>query len=266
MSAVQKIQNHFGFSSLPFVKQIAVKDLFQSHSFKEALLRLELALDHEDMTLITGGVGAGKSNVLRYFIQHLDAHRYVPVYITVDRPRIGDIVKSILVALHQTVPFNTGAAIRLLKNAIAGLNIEKGIKPILFIDEAQSLTSEILLSLKNLVNYQMDSANYLLIVLCGQKEMVSRFRLVELESVQRRLRLAYELQPLALEETGKYILHHLKLAGLDRPLFTDDLIAQIFQHAKGVPGYINKLCYDLLLFAAAEKKDIIEPSMLEKIL
>jgi type II secretory pathway predicted ATPase ExeA len=265
MKASQKIQDHFGFSRLPFTKRIAVNELFQSRSFKEAHTRLELALSEEDMVLITGGVGTGKSNVIRYFINRLDQHQFQPVYVPVDKTKIGDIAKSVLSDLNQKVPYTSSAAIRFLKQVVVSLNNDKGIKPVVVIDEAQALAPDLFLSLKNLVNYQVDSENYLLIILCGQLEIMDTLKLAELESVRRRLRLAYEIRAMSLEETSKYITHHLKLAGVDRQIFSYDTVSQIFQHSKGVPGQINKLCYDLIIYAVSDKKDIIEPSMLEKV-
>lgn len=265
MKAFQKILDHFGFSRLPFSKRIAVNELFQSRGFNEAHTRLELALSAEDMVLITGGVGTGKSNIIRYFINQLDQHQFRPVYVPADRNKIGDIAKSVLTALNQKVPYASNAAIRFLKQVVIGLNNDKGIKPVIVIDEAQALTPEVFLSLKNLVNYQVDSESYLLIILCGQLEIMDTIKLAELESVRRRLRLAYEIRPMSLEETSKYITHHLKLTGVDRQIFSDDTVSQIFQHSKGVPGQVNKLCYDLIICAVSDKKDIIEPSMLEKV-
>jgi len=74
------------------------------------------------------------------------------------------------------------------------------------------------------------------------------------------------LQGLSLEETSLYITHQLKICGLERSLFTDETKAGVFHHSKGIISTINAICFDLIIYAAAHSKDIIEPSMLEVVL
>ena len=76
MSATDNIKNFFGLSKMPFSKNIGVKELFQSSSFKEACVRLEITLENEDIALLTGDVGSGKSNALPFFTQNLDPQTY----------------------------------------------------------------------------------------------------------------------------------------------------------------------------------------------
>ena len=49
-------------------------------------------------------------------------------------------------------------------------------------------------------------------------------------------------------------------------MFSDEAKAGIFQHSKGNLSEINAICFDLLIYASAQSKQIIEPSMLEVIL
>jgi len=71
------------------------------------------------------------------------------------------------------------------------------------------------------------------------------------------------MRALSLEETSAYISHHMKLAGVQQPVFTDDAKAAIFQHTKGIPSSINAVCFRSLIYAAAHSQTIIEPSVLE---
>lgn len=261
----ESIKSFFGFKKMPFSKHIGVNKLFQSSSFKEALSRLEIALENEDITLITGSIGSGKSNVLRYFTGKLDANSYKPIYIPADKMKPGEIAKKALKELNMEIPFHGSAAMRKLKQSIIKLNKHNGIKPILVIDEAQQLPIETLLSLKNLLNFNMDSENLLCIILCGQKELNEILDLSPLESLRRRIRIKYHLAPLTLEETAQYIHHHLRVCGLERQLFTDDSKATIFHYSKGILCEINRICFEAIIHAVSLSKDLIEPSMLKPI-
>ena len=134
-------------------------------------------------------------------------------------------------------------------------------------DEIQELPTSTLVSLKNLLNYNMDSEIYLFLILCGQNSIYEKLRLPpQLEALSRRIRIRYALRPLSVEETGHYISHQMKVCGVEQSVFSDDSKAAIFQHSKGTISEINAICFELLIYATAQSKQIIEPSMLEVIL
>ena len=270
MSATDSIKNFFGLTKMPFLKTIGVNELFQGSSFKEACARLEIALENDDMALLTGAVGSGKSNVLRFFTHNLDPQAYKTVYIPADDFKIGEIAKRALAGLQVEIPYQATDALRKLKQSIISLNHDNGIKPVMIVDEVQELPASTIKSLKNIVNYNMDSENLienlLFIILCGQKSIGKKLGLDYLESLKRRIRVSYSLKGLSLEETSLYITHQLKICGLERNVFTDDTKAGIFNHSKGIISTINAVCFDLIIYAAAHSKDIIEPSMLEIVL
>ena len=258
-----KIKDYFGFKKIPFSKQIGTGELFLSRQIKEAYTRLEFALLNEDITLLSGSVGCGKTTALRYFESNIDPNYYKIVYISADKYKFGEISKYALAGLNMEVPYSTNRAIRMLKQAIETLNKDKRIKPILIIDEVQELEVDTLKQLKNMVNFDMDSQNRLLLILCGQKEFLSTLSLESLSSLKRRIRINYQMQELTLEETKEYIKHQLKITGIQRPMFPDDVISEIFSMSKGNVCEVNRLCFNMINIAAYQSKEIMELSMLE---
>lgn len=266
MTSTETVKNLFGLSMMPFGKNIPVRDLFPSSSFQEATARLEMALENEEAALLTGAVGSGKSNLLRCFTHSLDPNAYALIYIAADCFKIGEIAKRALAALKVEIPYSGSQALRRLQQTIVKLNSEKGLKPLLILDEIQELPLPTLVSLKNLLNYGMDSQIMMFLLLCGQTSIHQSLGYPCLEALNRRLRIRYTLRALSLEETSLYISHHMKLAGVQQPVFTDDAKATIFQHTKGIPSSINAICFQSLIYAAAHSKTIIEPSVLEVVI
>jgi type II secretory pathway predicted ATPase ExeA len=266
MNATDTVKNFFGLAKMPFGKSIGVAELFHSSSFREACARLEMALENEEAALLSGPVGSGKSNVLRSFTHSLDPNTYTVIYIAADTFKLGELAKRALAALGVEIPYTGSQALRRLQQNILKLNQDKGIKPLLVIDEIQELPLPTLVSLRNLLNYGMDSQIMLFLLLCGQTSIHEILGYPCLEAFRRRLRIRYTLRPLSLEESSAYITHHLKTAGVQQPLFTDDAKAAIYQHTKGIPSSINAVCFDALIYAAAHAKSIIEPSVLEVVL
>jgi len=168
MTATETVKNLFGLITMPFSKSIGVGQLFHSSSFQEASARLQMALENEEAALLTGAVGSGKSNVLRCFTHSLDPNAYAVIYIAADSFKIGEIAKRALASLKVEIPYTGSQAFRRLHQTIVKLNREKGLKPLLLIDEIQELPVATLVSLKNLLNYDMDSQIMLFLLLCGQ--------------------------------------------------------------------------------------------------
>jgi general secretion pathway protein A len=266
MKSTDTVKNFFGLHKIPFSKLIGVNELYHSSSFKEACARLQIGLENEDVVLLSGGVGSGKSNVLRYFTHSLDPNAYCFIYIAADTFKIGEIAKRALGELNVEVPYTASAALRRLQQTIIRMNREKDLKPLLIIDEIQELPTSTLVSLKNLLNYGMDSEILLILILCGQNSIYEKLGYPQLEALRRRIRIRYALRPLSIEETGSYISHQMKVCGVEQSVFSDEAKATVFQHSKGTLSEINALCFELLIYAAASSKDIIEPSMLEVVL
>jgi len=266
MRSTDAVKNFFGLVKMPFSKLIGVNELYHSSSFQEACARLQIGLENEEGVLLSGAVGSGKSNVLRYFTHSLDPNAYQCVYIAADGFKIGEIAKRALAEFQVEVPYTGAAALRRLQQTIIKLNREKAIKPILMLDEIQELSTNTLVSLKNLLNYSMDSEILLFLILCGQNSIYEKLSYPQLEALERRIRIRYFLRPLSMEETGQYISHQMEVCGVEQSVFSDDTKAAIFQHSKGILSEINAICFELLIYAAAESKQIIEPSMLELVL
>jgi general secretion pathway protein A len=266
MKSLDAVKNFFGLTKIPFSKLIGVNELYHSSSFTEACARLQIGLENEDVVLLTGAVGSGKSNVLRYFTHNLDPNAYRCIYIAADCFKIGEIAKRALFALNVEVPYTGSAALRKLQQTIIKVNQEKALKPLIIIDEVQELPTPTLISLKNLLNFGMDSEILLFLILCGQNSVYEKLGYPQLEALRRRIRIHYVLRPLSVEETGSYISHQMTVCGVQQPVFSDEAKAAIFQHAKGTLSEINALCFELLIYASAFSKQIIEPSMLEVVL
>lgn len=261
-----KIKNFFGFKKLPFSKPIASNELFQSGNLKDVYSHMELAVENEDFALITGSAGSGKSSSLRYFISQLDPLVYPHIYITCENYKIGDISKLILAGLNLSIPYQGYAALQSVKNEISKMYSQKNCKPVVIIDEAQQLSIQTLLSIKNLASFNMDSTSMLLIILCGQFELIGKIKNAQLESLRRRIRIQYRIQTMSLEECSKFIKYHMKRSGVERPIFSDEVVAEIFQISQGVISNINNICFDLIFHAVRESKEIIDLSLLDKII
>jgi len=263
---LEKIQNQFGLKYVPFTKEIPLNNLFQTNAMRSVEEYLQLAIKSEDFALISGSPGAGKSSSINAFLNKLDPLSFPSIYFTAEQYKIGDVAKMILHGFHTEIPHQGFTALRKLKDYILKLNSEKGVKPIVIIDEAQELPITTLKAIKNIANFNTDSKSRITIIFCGQNEFLDIIKSDVLTSLRRRIRVRYIFKSLSIEETLAYIDHHFKLAGLQKAIITDDCKTEIFKLSKGNISNINNICFDLLIAAVNLRKDIIEPSLLENIL
>jgi type II secretory pathway predicted ATPase ExeA len=128
------------------------------------------------------------------------------------------------------------------------------------IDEAHLLEHAQLESIRMLTNHDMDSASPFSCLLVGQPTLRRRMKLGALAALDQRIGLRYTMPPMAPEETGSYLRHHLALAGRSDTWFSDDATALIHQTSRGYPRAVNNLALQALVAAFAADKNIVDES------
>jgi len=261
---IDSVKTFHGLIRVPFCKSIGTNHLFESSALQEIIARLEMALSTDSFAVISGPSGCGKSSALRKFSESLDSVTHPSVYISCEKYKIGELSKQILSGLKIKPPFHGYVALSSLKKEIEKRGAEKNAKTVIILDEAQELPIETLLSLKNLSNYEMDSKENVLIVLCGHNELLSTLVMDRLDSLCRRIRIRYRVGNPCLEEITKYIKQQMKRCGATRDVFSDDAIATIYNSTKGNISLVNNICFEAIIISASQNTQVIGPGIVEK--
>jgi type II secretory pathway predicted ATPase ExeA len=248
------VMSFYGFTRMPFDKDFESVDAFHSPSLADTVAMLGLGVESEDILLVSGPIGSGKSVALRSFIAALDPNRFSPIYLRGLGLSAADLVKSILLALLIEPPYNYAKARALYFKSVA----EQSRKPIVVIDDAQDMKESALLSIKNLVNFSSDSKSKIAFVLCGQPELRETLRYSRLASVHQRIRHWVEFSGLSLKDTCEYITHAVTFAGRPTQIFSDTAMAEIHKRSLGIPRQINRVCLRTLFEGAAQGRTIID--------
>lgn len=252
------ILDFYGFARLPFSKCIAVRDIYTSSCHNEALGMLELGSQTEDILLLTGSIGVGKSVVLRSFTSKLDPNKYTSVYVRGTGLSEGDLYKHILNELNIGAPhFATTAKLQFFKSIP-----ELVKKPVVILDDAQELKDSALLGIKSMVNFECDSKNKITFILAGQPELIARLKMVHLVSLQQRINLSFSMRGMSLEEVCQYIDHHTRICKNPKSIFSDAAKAVIYDQSQGIPRRVNNICYNAIVKGAAEKREVIDSANL----
>lgn len=252
------ILDFYGFSRLPFSKCIAIGDIYASNSHNDALGMLELGSQTEDILLLTGSIGIGKSVVLRSFIDKLDPNRFTPVYIRGTGLSEGDLYKQILSELNIKAPHFSATAKLLFYKSIPELSK----KPVVVIDDTQELKDSALLSIKSMVNFECDSINRITFILAGQPELVPRIKMAHLVSLRQRINLSFAMTGMSLKEVCEYIDHHTRICKNPKSIFSDEAKSTVYNQSKGIPRLVNTICYNAIVKGAVEKREVIDTANL----
>ncbi len=257
---------HFGFKTTPFSREVPLDTLYVSEGQRELLSRLRFVAERRGVMLLTGEVGAGKSTALRQLKGTLDPTRYEVIYLadTAFTPR--SFLQALLEALHVEVPYQlTRAKAAAHKSLLERFRTDHRT-PVLLVDEAQTLPPALLDQLRTLLNYECDAFSPFALVLSGTKELAHRLALRHFEPLAQRITLRYHLPGFSPQETAAYIRHHLKMAGAEHEIFTEEALRRIHQATGGLARRINQVAFLCLMSAAGHDRKLIDDGWVDQVL
>jgi general secretion pathway protein A len=247
---------HFGLTAYPFGNEIVPEEMYASAATRELGTRLAHLIEMSGIGLVTGDSGSGKSSACRAMVARLHTGLYKVFYVPLSTGNPMDMYKSIAWEMGLPVERSRAALYRQIKNEVTRLCTETRTRPVLILDEAQWLRSDVLEEMRLLTNYAMDSENRLCLLFCGQTELRRRIAMAVHEALSQRIVVRYQLPPLSREESAQYLTHLLRRAGTELPLFEPAAVEAIFQATGGLPRRINRLAHHTLLAAAVAKAKV----------
>lgn len=258
-------KSYFGFREKPFGKTPDPRFLFLSQGHEEALARLEFVLEEREIAVLTGDIGCGKTTLSRALMDRLgDAYRFC--YIVNPRLTALEFLRSIARLLDVEKPALGKDDLLEQINAVVFENYQRGVCPVIVIDEAQMITDAAVFDeIRLLTNFQLDDRNLLGVVIMGQPELRDMLALPRFEALRQRIALNYHLLPLSVEETMEYLDFRLQVAGGSAGLFTTDAVHRIFELTGGVPRRINSMATNALLVAFGNDAALVDSAIIEEI-
>ncbi len=256
--SLDRLQPYFGLQRLPFRADLAPSALHPSAAHSEAKARISYLVGAGALGLITGEVGSGKTTAIRAACATLDASRHTIIYLP--NPAIGarGIYAEIVARLGGAPRFHKAALIPQAQDLLTRERAERKKRVLLICDEAHLLTSEQLEELRLLTNAEMDSVMPFAGILVGQPHLRRRLRLGSFAALDQRIALRYELAGMNASESADYLAHHLKLAGREDRLFSDDAIELLHERSRGIPRALNNLATQALIATFAAQKSIVD--------
>jgi general secretion pathway protein A len=261
----------FGLNQEPFSIAPDPRFLFMSERHREALAHLLYGLSAGGgFVLLTGEIGAGKTTVCRGFLEQVPSTCTV-AYIFNPSLTVGELVRTVCEEFGVSLPTAPGGGEPSIKLQVDALNRfllaghAQGQQAVLVIDEAQSLSAEVLEQLRLLTNLETSERKLLQIILIGQPELRDMLARPDLEQLSQRVIARYHLGALSKEETPQYIRHRLAVAGPNAPLpFDAEALAALHHITGGVPRRINLLADRALLGAYGQGQHVVTGGVVQR--
>ncbi len=250
-------ESFFGLNARPFDLTPSPRFLVLTESHREALRNLEYGIaSRKGITLLIGEAGAGKTTIIRSAVESQSARVHC-VHLnnpTLTRDEFVQMLATKFGLSDRAVVSKTQLLIE-LESLLVRRNAD-GEGTVLIVDEAQSLSWELLEEIRLLANMETDDEKLLSVIIAGQPELAARLNASELRQLKQRVALRCELRALTQIETEAYVAGRIRVAGgVGAAVFTREAVASIHQAAHGLPRTINVIADNALLggFAAGVK-------------
>jgi len=247
----------------PFENTPDPRFIYYTQQHHEALARLlYVARERKGAALLTGEYGSGKTLLSRVVWQELQReNRYQSVFIL--NPRLSglEFIQEIVYQLSGTEPQPNRIELFHALHKILYANHSAGKHTVIMIDEAQAIEDKgIFEELRLLLNFQLDNAFLITIILLGQPEL--KQVVSSLPQLSQRLAVRYHLRALEEAETRAYIEHRLEVAKASRPIFDESAFRDIYFYSTGIPRKINNICDLALLVGFGNNAPVINKKII----
>ncbi len=255
----------FGLSRSAFSKSIPVDRLYRYPDLEELHCHLASAVGDGAVAALTGPVGAGKSTAVRAYLEGLAPGSCTVLYVgytASDRGLFREMARGLGVA----PAYLKGDLVGQLHTTIEHHWVDKRRQTLLVVDDAHLLSDALLVELRQLLNFQMDAATPLGMILIGQPALRGRLKEPIHEALAQRTPVRYTLVGFSRAEATEYVKAHLAAVDGDPGLFTEEAIEAAYQHAKGIPRALNNVLVYALIRAAWQDVRHVDKKIVEDVI
>ena len=144
-----------------------------------------------------------------------------------------------------------------IQERIKALVKDRKITPVIVLEEAQYLRTDILNDLKMLLNFEMDSKEMVVLILVGQPLLNDVLARNVHEALAQRIVVNYTFNGMSLEEVREYISTRLAIAGVNENIFEEAAIKAIASSSNGSVRKLNSLIKNCLLICSNTNENVI---------
>ena len=239
---------YWGLNKAPFDNVPDPSMYVESHtSVENAIAETLFAIEegNECISVIVGEIGSGKTLSLRLILDSLQPDRHRIAFITNPDMSFVQLLREIIGQITgKECEIKRKVELLEIFNKLLFETAEQGKKVLIFIDEANAISTTNLECLRLLTNMQDDSHNLFTLILAGQMELAKRLEHPRRANLYQRIGTYCRIDKIeSVDQLKEYVQTRLRLAGAKQMFFNDTAIEALWRHSeRGVPRLVNKLC------------------------
>ena len=249
--------SHYGMFRAPFMNTVE-DDMYYAEPTRTQRLDilLHLAQYGNELLLVTGPEGSGKTTMLHQFMKkigegwkvcQINAHNMLTKEQLLTRISNG-----------FDLPNESGPSDRVTANLKRRLDamLATHTTVVIAVDNAQALTTDslnLLLELATIRNISKGIA--VRILLFSEPQIKIQLASPELQTRQTLPIRKVDLPPFDEQQTARLIRHRVTTAGLvSKHVFNDAIVSKIYKYSQGWPGLINEIAHQVLFESTPLKR------------
>lgn len=259
-----KFLTHWGMEKNPFEKDIRPSSLTETSDLKQAVGGLNFAFQTGGVALLTGKSGYGKTTILRSFLDGLPPGLFVRYYLKLSTVKVNEFYKMLARALGMEECRTKTENFENIQNKLKSLRKDEKKMPIVILDEAQYLGKDILIELPILMNFDMDSKEYAVLILCGLPSLNPKLSMEQYESLSDRLVFNYDISGMNFDEVKQYVHDRMTEAGVHREIFEESALHAAHSLSKNSIRRLNHILVTSLMVGCTDGLQMVNAETVRK--
>ena len=259
-------RQYYGLLRSPFEMTPDPAFLYLGEAHREGLATLVYGVRaRKGFVLLTGEVGTGKTTLLHALLAQLDSTT-TAAFLFNPRLEVLDFFRVLFDEYGIEEKCSSKAEYLLALNRFLIARLEQGLPTLLIVDEAQTLSAEMLEEIRLLSNLETPTSKLIQIMLVGQPELNQMLARPDLRQLRQRIVLRHHLRPFDEKETVEYVEERLRLAGYTgKGLFDRGALREIFDVTQGIPRLLNIICDAALLLGYSRELPVVGSAQVREV-
>ena len=260
-------EQFFALRERPFDLAPDPRFLVLTAAHREALSNLEYGISsRKGLTLLVGEPGTGKTTLIRAAIER-QSERVHCVHLsnpTLSRAEFNEMLAVRFELSEAAMRSKTAMLVEL--ETLLRARRARDETTVLMLDEAQSLSPELLEEVRLLANIETNEVKLLSLIMAGQPELVARLNDPTLRQLKQRVALRCTLRALTFAETSGYLAGRIRAAGgVGAQVFTRDAVEVIHEQSRGLPRAISVIADNALVGGLAAGQRPVTRRLVEEV-
>ncbi|MBV9946238.1 MAG: ATP-binding protein [Myxococcales bacterium] len=257
-------RSRFSLTHFPLPKNAQGKTFFDKSAGYGRLRRaFQQTIDDRGFGVLSGEPGVGKTTAIRNLIGELPRPDYQVIYLCNTTGSPLDLYRAIGGEIGVRPSHRRGELWTDIKKTVVHMVDERGIVPVVIIDEAHRLSDGFLADLAGFLNFAFDSRDVMPLWLVGQPLLVKRLHQQQHDALRTRMAVEMRVEALDRNTFGAAIEHAFKTAGAAQSVLSDAAVELLFRASRGVLRVASKILRVALRIAHDKNQAFLDERICE---